>query len=178
MTGSERLPSYPRSHSKVTVPHAKAASSFPGLFDHATGSTSPRLVMQTLGVPRRPWHRVGRKTGVRLPGQRVPPSSPKFATLRAEHRRPRPPVPAATVQGPCPDATGCPGLEGGGAVGENREGRMKVGEQDRIQEREETAPPFVWHPCQSCYLTEGMSQGWNAQQEPWNSLGSTVHLNR
>lgn len=63
-------------------------------------------------------------------------------------------------------------------MGEKREGRMKAGEQDGMGEREETAPPFVWHPCQSCYLTAGMSQGWNAPQEPWNSLGSIVHLDR
>lgn len=63
-------------------------------------------------------------------------------------------------------------------MGENRKGRMKVEEQDGTEEREETAPPFVWHPCQSCYLTEGMTQGWNAQKEPWDSLGSTDHLNR
>lgn len=50
--------------------------------------------------------------------------------------------------------------------GREQEGEDEGRREDGRGEREETAPPFVWHPCQSFSLTRGMSQGWNAQQEP------------
>lgn len=61
-------------------------------------------------------------------------------------------------------------------MGENRKGRMKAGEQDGTERGRRLLPPS--RPRQHRYLTGGMSQGWNAQREPWKALGSKTHLDR
>lgn len=42
--------------------------------------------------------------------------------------------------------------------------------------------PPAWHSCQShCLMVggrAGVSQGWKARQDPWEALGSTVHLDK
>lgn len=53
VTGSEKLPAYPRSHSKGSVPHAGGVPSLPGSFGHTPGPTSPRLARQDPGDPQK-----------------------------------------------------------------------------------------------------------------------------
>lgn len=101
------------------------------------------------GAPRGSWGRVGRRPCACLPGRCVPPSSPDSATSGTQQGRPRPRVPAAAAWGPCLGASGCPGLGGGGVVGENRKGRMEAGEQDGMGEREETVPLLPGTPAKA-----------------------------
>lgn len=96
-----------------------------------------------------------------LPGQRVLPSSPRVCNCQASRA-------CYPCSGPLPRCHWLPRARRRRSSGREQEGEDEGRREDGRGEREETAPRFVWHPCQSCSLIRGMSQGWNA---PSKSLG-------
>lgn len=107
VTGSEKLPACPRSHSKVRDPLAEAAPCCPGSFE----SQEPMVTVQVPPVPGWSSRAQGSPQGAmvqsreKAPGLptwlRVPPSSHERAKPRAQPGGPRPPrlAAAAAAQG-------------------------------------------------------------------------------